>query len=99
MGDQNADPVDGDSVDSAIQQLLSHPFIVDPMPRSAGAAEASALQGRANLTHEGDPALDTADFADGAPATSASTTCCRRTDSESSTRESSGPSAPTRCRR
>lgn len=67
MGDQNADPVDGDSVDSAIQQLLSHPFIVDPMPRSAGAAEASALQGRANLTHEGDPALDTADFADGAP--------------------------------
>lgn len=67
MGDQNADPVDGDSVDSAIQQLLSHPFIVDPMPRSAGAAEASALQGRANLTHEGDTALDTADFADGAP--------------------------------
>lgn len=67
MGDQNADPVDGDSVDSAIQQLLLHPFIVDPMPRSAGAAEASALQGRANLTHEGDPALDTADFADGTP--------------------------------
>lgn len=67
VGDQNADPVDGDSVDQAIDQLLDHPFIVDPAPRSDGAVEASALQGRANLEHEGDPALDTADFADGAP--------------------------------
>jgi len=66
-GDQNADPVDGDSVDQAIDQLLDHPFIVDPAPRSEGAVEASALQGRANLEHDGDPALDTADFADGAP--------------------------------
>ena len=66
-GDQNADPLDGDSVDAAIDQLLEHPFIVDPQPRSTGAVEASALQGRANLEHEGDPALDTADFADGAP--------------------------------
>lgn len=36
-------------------------------PRSAGATEAAALQGGANATHRGDPAFDTADFADGAP--------------------------------
>ncbi|WP_206074572.1 endonuclease/exonuclease/phosphatase family protein [Antribacter gilvus] len=67
VGDYNADPLDGDSVDAAIDQLLGHRRIVDPAPTSAGGAEASALQGGANLTHEGDPALDTADFADTAP--------------------------------
>lgn len=67
LGDQNADPLDGDSFDSAILQLLEHPRIEDPRPTSAGAIEAAALQGGANLTHEGDPAYDTADFADGAP--------------------------------
>jgi Endonuclease/Exonuclease/phosphatase family len=64
LGDQNADPLDGDSVDAAIDQLLDHPRITDPMPTSDGAAEASVLQGGANLTHEGDPSLDTADFQD-----------------------------------
>lgn len=64
LGDQNADPLDGDSVAAAIDQLLGHPRITDPMPTSAGAAEAAVLQGGANLTHEGDPALDTADFND-----------------------------------
>ncbi|MCD2442992.1 endonuclease/exonuclease/phosphatase family protein [Agromyces sp. SYSU K20354] len=64
LGDQNADPLDGDSVDQAIDQLLDHPRITDPQPASAGAAEASVLQGGANLAHEGDPALDTADFND-----------------------------------
>jgi hypothetical protein len=64
LGDQNADPFDGDSVDVAIHQLLDHPRLTDPMPTSEGAAEASVLQGGANLTHEGDPSLDTADFAD-----------------------------------
>lgn len=67
LGDQNADPVDGDSVDGAIAQLIEHPFVVDPEPRSEGAVEAAQLQGRANDGHLGDPALDTADFADGAP--------------------------------
>ncbi|WP_448809011.1 endonuclease/exonuclease/phosphatase family protein [Agromyces bauzanensis] len=67
LGDQNADPLDGDSVDAAIDQLLDHPRLTDPLPTSEGAVEASALQGGANLTHEGDPAYDTADFADGAP--------------------------------
>lgn len=67
VGDYNADPVDGDSVDAAIDQLLRHPRITDPRPTSAGAPEASALQAGANLTHRGDPAFDTADFADTAP--------------------------------
>lgn len=34
------------------------------MPRSAGAREASRLQGGANLEHESDPRYDTADFND-----------------------------------
>jgi hypothetical protein len=67
VGDQNADPLDGDSVDAAIDQLLDNRRIVDPRPTSAGAVEAAALQGGANLLHRGDPAFDTADFADGAP--------------------------------
>jgi endonuclease/exonuclease/phosphatase family metal-dependent hydrolase len=64
LGDQNADPLDGDSVDAAIDQLLDHPRLTDPLPTSAGAVEAAALQGGANSTHEGDPAYDTADFND-----------------------------------
>jgi hypothetical protein len=65
-GDQNADPEDGDSVDAAIDQLLRHPRVVDPEPTSAGGAEA-VDQGGANLAHDGDPALDTADFGDVGP--------------------------------
>ncbi|PFG44804.1 endonuclease/exonuclease/phosphatase family protein [Isoptericola jiangsuensis] len=67
VGDQNADPHDGDSFDGAIDQLLGNRRVTDPMPTSQGAVEAAVLQGGANLTHTGDPALDTADFADGAP--------------------------------
>ncbi len=63
-GDQNSDPVDGDSVPGSIQQLIEHPRIIDPLPTSAGAAEAAVLQGGANASHEGDPKYDTADFAD-----------------------------------
>ena len=66
-GDQNADPLDGDSVDAAIDQLLGNKRIVDPLPTSDGAVEAAALQAGANATHRGDPAFDTADFADTAP--------------------------------
>ncbi|WP_122263629.1 endonuclease/exonuclease/phosphatase family protein [Ornithinimicrobium cerasi] len=68
VGDYNADPLDGDSLDGAIHQLLEHPRVNTSMtPASAGAVEQAALQGGANLTHRGDPAFDTADFADGAP--------------------------------
>jgi len=63
-GDQNSDPVDGDSVPGAIQQLIEHPRIIDPMPTSGGAAEAAVLQGGANASQKGDPKYDTADFAD-----------------------------------
>ncbi|WP_240658997.1 endonuclease/exonuclease/phosphatase family protein, partial [Microbacterium sp. CPCC 204701] len=67
LGDQNADPLDGDSVDAAIHQLLDNRRIVDPLPASEGAVEAAVLQGGANATHVGDPRSDTADFADTAP--------------------------------
>jgi Endonuclease/Exonuclease/phosphatase family len=67
-GDQNSDPLDGDSVPGAIQQLLDHPRVnASKTPASPGGPEQAALQGRANLTHRSDPAFDTADFADGAP--------------------------------
>jgi Endonuclease/Exonuclease/phosphatase family len=67
-GDQNADPFDGDSVDDAILQLLDHPRINTRMtPTSPGGPEQSRLQGGANAMHLGDPAFDTADFADTAP--------------------------------
>jgi len=64
MGDQNADPHDGDSWPGAIQQLLEHPRVQDPLPASAGGPEAAARQGGANLSHVSDPAHDTADFSD-----------------------------------
>jgi hypothetical protein len=67
-GDQNADPLDGDSIAGAIQQVLDHPLVnSSKAPQSAGAVEAAALQGGANQNHRGDPRFDTADFADGAP--------------------------------
>lgn len=67
-GDQNSDPLDGDSIPGAAQQLLEHPLVNSRVtPASAGAVEQSALQGGANLLHLSDPAFDTADFADGAP--------------------------------
>jgi Endonuclease/Exonuclease/phosphatase family len=67
-GDQNSDPLDGDSVPGAAQQLLEHPLVnaSDP-PASDGAVEAAALQGGANADHRSDPRFDTADFADTAP--------------------------------
>nr|WP_239078729.1 endonuclease/exonuclease/phosphatase family protein [Cellulomonas marina] len=67
VGDLNADPADGDSYDTAIGQLLSLDLLQDPAPTSAGGPEAAAAQGGANAAHTGDPALDTADFADTAP--------------------------------
>ncbi|WP_234423863.1 endonuclease/exonuclease/phosphatase family protein [Intrasporangium calvum] len=64
-GDQNSDPNDGDSVEGSIEALLNHPRInTSVTPSSAGAVEASALQGGANLSHTGNPAHDTADFND-----------------------------------
>ncbi|WP_406441591.1 endonuclease/exonuclease/phosphatase family protein [Streptomyces sp. NBC_01613] len=68
-GDQNADPLDGDSYDHAIRQLLDHPEICLPAtpPASAGGVEAARLQGGANIGQTGNPAYDTGDFSDTAP--------------------------------
>ncbi len=65
MGDLNSDPVDGASINDGIRALLAHPRVDSRFtPRSAGALEASAAQGGANLTHRGDARFDTADFND-----------------------------------
>jgi hypothetical protein len=67
-GDENSDPLDGDSRPGSAQLLLDHPLINSrTTPESEGAVEQAGLQGGANLTHRGDPRFDTADFADGAP--------------------------------
>lgn len=67
-GDQNSDPLDGDSIPGSIQQLLDHPRVDDSfVPTSTGGVWASETQEGANLTHRSDPAADTADFNDEAP--------------------------------
>jgi hypothetical protein len=67
-GDQNSDPLDGDSIPGAIQQLLDNPRVnTSHAPESTGAVEASLLQGGANTTHRSDPRFDTADFSDTSP--------------------------------
>ena len=67
-GDQNSDPLDGDSIPGSIQLLLDHPRVnTSKTPSSLGAVEQNGLQGGANLTHKSDPKFDTADFADTAP--------------------------------
>ena len=67
-GDLNADPLDGDSVPGAAQQVLDLPRVVtDVTPESDGAVEASERQGGTNVDHRGDPRFDTADFADTEP--------------------------------
>jgi hypothetical protein len=67
-GDQNSDPLDGDSIPGAIQQLLENRLVnTHSTPTSPGAVEQNALQGGINLTHKSDPKFDTADFADNAP--------------------------------
>ena len=67
-GDQNSDPLDGDSIPGSIQQLLNNPLVNATItPSSPGAVEQNALQGGANRFHQSDPKYDTADFADSAP--------------------------------
>jgi len=64
-GDQNSDPLDGDSIPGSIQQLLDHPLINTKVaPTSQGGPWAAAIQDALNLTHESDPVYDTADFCD-----------------------------------
>jgi Endonuclease/Exonuclease/phosphatase family len=64
-GDQNSDPLDGDSIPGSAQQLLDHPFVNSShTPESLGGPTEAVLQGGANTTHRSDPRFDTADFAD-----------------------------------
>lgn len=65
VGDLNADPMDGDSLEGAIAQLLAHPRIdATAVPTSTGGADAAKRQGGANAKHRGDPTADTGDFTD-----------------------------------
>ena len=66
-GDNNSDPLDGDSYPGAIQQLLNARRVVQTFPGSVGAVEASEAQGGANTTQQGNPFFDTGDFADTTP--------------------------------
>ena len=62
-GDQNADPLDGDSTAGAIQQLLGSPKVnTRRTPSSAGAVEASRQPG--NEGHRAPARFDTADFSE-----------------------------------
>ncbi len=66
MGDQNADPFDGDSHQRPISMLLEHHRVDRSVaPSSPGAPEQTRLQGGYNEQHTGDPRWDTSDFADG----------------------------------
>ncbi len=59
MGDQNADPIDGDSVLGAIDQLLKNPYIDESLiPRSPGGLERGADSGQV-----GAPAYHTGNWA------------------------------------
>ena len=65
MGDQNADPFDGDSTDDAILQLLESPDIdAGLIPSSQGGADAAARTGGPNDLHIGSAVADTGDFDD-----------------------------------
>ena len=67
-GDQNSDPLDGDSIPGSIQQLLDNPRINTTVtPASLGAMEQAALQGGINDDHLSPAQFDTADFGDVAP--------------------------------
>lgn len=64
-GDQNSDPLDGDSIPGAAQQLLDNPRINTTVtPTSEGGVEASLLQDATNDSHLTDPKYDTADFSE-----------------------------------
>jgi len=56
LGDANLDPEDGDGRADALRALLNHPALTDPAPRGS--------HGRTEPAHDGDPALDTAIYAD-----------------------------------
>ncbi|QBR91781.1 endonuclease/exonuclease/phosphatase family protein [Nocardioides euryhalodurans] len=63
-GDQNSDPLDGDSIPGSAQLLLDNPRVNDRRtPSSQGAVEAAAAQ-PGNETHRSPARFDTADFSE-----------------------------------
>ena len=65
MGDQNADPFDGDSTDNAAALLVNLSNAnTSVTPSSLGGPEQSTLQGGSNDSHTGNPAFDTGDFSE-----------------------------------
>ena len=64
-GDQNSDPLDGDSIPGSIQQLIEHPLVnTKSTPSSAGGQYWAEVQDALNDTHRSNPLFDTADFCD-----------------------------------
>jgi hypothetical protein len=65
VGDLNADPLDGDSVQGAMNQLLEHPRVDASLtPASAGGKLATQQKSAPKSYSRGDPAHDTANFGD-----------------------------------
>ena len=65
-GDLNADPVDGDSRDGAMMQLLKNDKVNGSVePKSTGGKYWAESQKGANRRHKGNPLMDTGDFNDG----------------------------------
>lgn len=64
-GDLNADPLDGQSRDGAIDQLLQNEFVNNSFtPQSTGGKYWSDEQGGRNVNHKGNSLHDTGDFDD-----------------------------------
>lgn len=62
-GDLNADPVDGDGVKGAVEQLLQHPRVdAARAPTSIGARMSSDITGGHNKKQRGNPSADTGAF-------------------------------------
>ena len=65
VGDLNADPVDGDSVPGAMNQLLKHSRVdASFTPASAGGKLATQRKTNPKAVGQGDPAYDTSNFGD-----------------------------------
>jgi hypothetical protein len=83
MGDQNADPFDGDSTADAVMQLLGHPLINVSVPALTRVVPTMHTLATRQRTR---PISPTATRATCVP-----TTCCRRVRYASAARGSSGP--------
>jgi endonuclease/exonuclease/phosphatase family metal-dependent hydrolase len=65
VGDLNADPVDGDSFEAAVNQLLKHPGVDSSFtPVSVGGKLATEQKKNAKAIGRGNPAHDTSNFGD-----------------------------------